>query len=87
MHLHTESVSAADWGNKMELKMLFKDPGSGASGCPSIYVAENGDLVVQGLELDASTSGNLVNVLPGEGAVSISAELFLGAAEAYRAQG
>jgi hypothetical protein len=68
----------------MELTMLYKDPSSGGGGCPSVYLAENGDFVVQGLDLDGATSNNLANVLPGEGAVRISAEIVLGAVEAYQ---
>lgn len=70
----------------MKLTMLYKDQGSGGVGCPSVYVAENGDLVVQGHILDKDTEGNLLNVLPGESAVSISADIVLGAIEAYKAQ-
>ena len=70
----------------MKLTMLFKENGSGGSGCPSVYIDENGDFVVQGLELDADTTGNLLNVLPGEHAVRISAEIVLGAVEAYRSK-
>lgn len=68
----------------MKLKMLFKDQGSGGTGCPSIYIAENGDFVVQGHELDSDTESNLLNVLPGEKAVKISAEIVLGAVKAYQ---
>ena len=66
--------------------MLYKDQGSGGSGCPSIYIAENGDFIVQGHTLDADTEANLLNVLPGENAVSISADIVLGAIEAYKAK-
>lgn len=59
----------------MQLTMLAKDQGSGGNGCPSVYLAENGDLVVQGLSLDAETFGNLENVLPGESAVRIPADV------------
>ena len=68
----------------MKLTMLFKDRSSGATGCPSIYLAENGDFIVQGHELDPDTESNLLNVLPGEKAVKISAEVVLGAIEAYQ---
>lgn len=68
----------------MKLTMLCKDGGSGGSGCPSIYLAENGDFVVQGRQLDDATSANLANVLPGESAVSIGADVLLRAAEIYR---
>lgn len=70
----------------MKLVKLYKDPGSGNAGCPTVYLAENGDLVVQGDLLDADTSANLENVLPGEGAVCISPEIVLGAIQRYQAQ-
>ena len=70
----------------MKLTMLYKDQGSGGGGCPSVYIAENGDFVVQGHTLDSDTEGNLLNVLPGENAVSISADIILGAIESYKAQ-
>jgi hypothetical protein len=66
--------------------MLSKDAGSGGTGCPSIYLAENGDFVVQGRVLDAATEQNLLNVLPGERGVFISAAVLLEAAEKYRAR-
>ena len=71
----------------MKLTMLFKDPNSGGTGCPSIYMDEAGDFVVQGHVLDADTEANLANVLPGEGAVRISKDIMLGAIEAYRGRG
>ena len=70
----------------MKLTMLCKDGGSGGSGCPSIYLAENGDFVVQGRQLDQQTSAHLANVLPGEGAVFIGADVLLRAADLYRSK-
>ena len=70
----------------MKLEMLCKEGGSGASGCPSIYLAENGDFVVQGRQLDGATSAHLANVLPGESAVFIGADVLLRAAELYRSK-
>jgi hypothetical protein len=55
----------------MKLRLLAKDENSGKAGCLSVYLAEDGSLVVQGHLLDADTQGNLLNVLPGEGAVRI----------------
>jgi hypothetical protein len=55
----------------MKLRLLAKDEESGKAGCPSVYLAEDGSLVVQGGLLDPDTTGNLLNVLPGEGAVRI----------------
>lgn len=61
----------------MDLTMLAKDHSSGLNGCPSVYLAENGKLVIQGDGLDASTSANLQNVLPGEGAVQIDLDVVI----------
>jgi hypothetical protein len=58
-------------GRAMKLKLLAKDTDSGKAGCPSVYLAEDGSLVVQGHLLDSATEDNLLNVLPGEGAVRI----------------
>ncbi|MBW4718835.1 hypothetical protein [Saccharothrix obliqua] len=70
----------------MKLVKLFKDENSGGNGCPSVYVAESGEFVVQGHVLDAATSAELEDVLPGETAVRIAPEVVLGAVERYRAQ-
>lgn len=70
----------------MKLTMLHKDPASDTGSCPSIYVAENGDFVVQGYCLDADTQANLCDVLPGESAVRISAEILLDAVKMYNAR-
>lgn len=61
----------------MRLELLAKDGGSGDFGCPSVYLAEDGTLVVQADLLDAATTANLRNVLPGEGAVNIKPEIIL----------
>lgn len=47
--------------------MLAKDPDSGHSGCPSVYVDDD-ELVVLGPTADLS---ELTNVLPGETAARI----------------
>ena len=70
----------------MKLTKLFKDQGSGGNGCPTVYLGETGELVVQGDKLDDATFAELENVLPGEGAVRISPEVILGAVEQYRNQ-
>lgn len=59
----------------MKLTLLAKDLDSGKAGCQSVYLAEDGKLVIQGDLLDADTNANLINVLPGEGAVSVKAEI------------
>ncbi len=68
----------------MKLTMLSKDQNSGGNGCPSVYLGDTGELVVQGVSVDSATQSELVNVLPGEGAVRISAEVVLDAADRYR---
>lgn len=68
----------------MKLTKLYKDPGSGGNGCPTVYLGESGELVVQGNLVDEHTSGELESVLPGEGAVRIPVEVVLGAIERYR---
>jgi hypothetical protein len=70
------------------LVMLAKDPDSGGGGCPSIYLRErDGACVVQAPGVDGDTFDGLVNVLPGEQAVYISAEVILAAADALRKHG
>lgn len=61
----------------MKLVMLCKDDEISAKdgGCPSVYAGESGELVIQGLQVDADTFAQLENVLPGETAVRIRAEV------------
>ena len=47
--------------------MLAKDPDSGHSGCPAVYI-DGDEFVVQG---PAAELADLVNVLPGETAARI----------------
>ncbi|MGW5970143.1 hypothetical protein [Streptomyces sp. NPDC055186] len=70
----------------MKLTKLYKDQGSGGNGCPTVYLAETGELVVQGHAVDSATFAELENVLPGEGAVRISADVVAGAMERYHSQ-
>lgn len=70
----------------MRLTMLCKDDNSGGNGCPSVYLTDDGDFVVQGPTLDGEAFAQLENVLPGEGAVRISREVIMGAVERYRRQ-
>jgi hypothetical protein len=67
----------------MKLTMLYKDQGSGGNGCPSVYLTDSGDFVVQGSTLDGEAFAQLENVLPGENAVRISPEVIMGAVERY----
>ncbi|HWC84581.1 MAG TPA: hypothetical protein VG756_31880 [Pseudonocardiaceae bacterium] len=68
----------------MKLTRLYKDQGSGGNGCPTVYLGESGEFVVQGAEVDEATFAELENVLPGEAAIRISPEVILGAADRYR---
>ncbi len=70
----------------MKLTKSYKDGTSGRDGCPTVYLAESGDVVVQGRQVDAATFAELENVLPGESAVLVSADLLVGAVERYRAR-
>ncbi|MGH8929577.1 MAG: hypothetical protein ACRDZO_02775 [Egibacteraceae bacterium] len=62
------------------------DNGSMVKECPTVYLAESGEFVIQGYRLDTDTLAHLENVLPGETAVRISAAVVLGAVERYRAR-
>jgi len=61
----------------VKLVMLYKDDKTSGEdgGCPSVYLGESGELVIQGLQVDADTFAQLRNVLPGETAVRIRAEV------------
>ncbi|GAA5199602.1 hypothetical protein GCM10023322_75610 [Rugosimonospora acidiphila] len=71
----------------VKLTRLYKDQSSGGNGCPTVYLGDNGELVVQGQLVDGDTFAELENVLPGEGAVRIDPVVVLGAIEQYRAAG
>jgi hypothetical protein len=55
----------------MRLERLAKDEKSGNFGCETVYLTENGSLVVQGPLVDADTHAGLENVLAGENAILI----------------
>ena len=59
----------------MDLTLLAKDLESGKAGCKSVYLGENDKLVIQGDLLDEATTANLLNFLPGEGAVEIDVSI------------
>ncbi|MGW0984738.1 hypothetical protein ACWD46_00640 [Streptomyces sp. NPDC002486] len=67
----------------MKLTKLYKDQSSGGNGCPTVYLGESGELVIQGSIVDSATLAELENVLPGESAVRISADVVAGAMERY----
>ncbi|MDE3723563.1 MULTISPECIES: hypothetical protein [Nocardiopsis] len=68
----------------MELVLLAKDDKSGDKGCPSVYLSDTGEFVVQGVGLNDTDFSELADPLPGETAVRISPEIVLAAVEAYR---
>ncbi|GAA1760485.1 MULTISPECIES: hypothetical protein [Streptomonospora] len=68
----------------MKLTLLAKDKLSGGKGCPSVYVADTGDLVVQGVELTGSEMSEVQNPLEGEAAVRIDPEIVIEAIERFR---
>jgi hypothetical protein len=70
----------------MKLEILYKDPDSG-DGCQTVYLTETGDIVIQGQEVDTSTRGQLVSVVPGETAVTIAPEVLLSAVIRYTDRG
>lgn len=67
----------------MKLEKLAKSGASGDNGCPTVYLAEDGRLVIQGDLVDSATNSELENVLPGEGAVTISADVVVDAVARY----
>ncbi|MGW5880322.1 hypothetical protein ACWFMI_27630 [Nocardiopsis terrae] len=71
----------------MELELLATDDKSGGKGCPSVYISDTGEFVVQGAGLADSDFTKLANPLPGETAVRISPEIVLAAVEQYRRRG
>jgi hypothetical protein len=71
----------------MELELLAKDDKSGHGGCPSVYLSDTGEFVVQGAGLDDADFAKLVDPLPGETAVRISPEIVLAAVEHYQRRG
>jgi len=71
----------------MELELLAKDDKSGHGGCPSVYINDTGEFVVQGAGLDDADFAKLHNPLPGETAVRISPEVVLAAVERFRRRG
>lgn len=56
----------------MALRKLAKDGDSGKNGCPTVYLDDEGMLVIQGDLAPAALHDQLENVLPGEGAVRIT---------------
>jgi len=65
----------------VDLTLIAKDENSGKNGCPSFYAIPEApeDCVIQGHLLDPNTAVNLLNVLPGEGAVRIKKQVLIDA--------
>lgn len=68
----------------MELELLAKDLSSGGKGCPSVYLTDAGEFVVQGAGLAPDDWAKVQNPLPGETAVRISPEVVIAAVEQHR---
>jgi hypothetical protein len=68
----------------VRLEMLAKDEDSGRTGCPSVYIDEDGWAVVQGPEVEGDTMSSLVNLLPGETGVRIAPKVLAAAVAAYQ---
>jgi hypothetical protein len=69
-------------GGHVRLEMLAKDEDSGRSGCPSVYIDENGWAVIQGPEIEPTTRPGLATPLSGETRIRISPKVLVAAAEA-----
>lgn len=67
----------------MDLELLAKDPSSGGKGCPSVYLSDTGEFVVQGAGLAPDDWAKVQNPLPGETAVRISPEVVIAAVERH----
>lgn len=70
----------------MALKIIYQKPDSG-QGCPTVYLSDSGELVIQGPEVDEATRNELVSVVPGETAVRLEPEVLLSAMLRYTDRG
>ncbi|WP_046468719.1 hypothetical protein [Allosalinactinospora lopnorensis] len=71
----------------MKLTLLAKDGKSQDKACPSVYLSDTGELIVQGPELTGASKSALQNTLPGETAVRIDPDILLRAVEQYKQNG
>jgi hypothetical protein len=74
----------------MELRFLFKDPGSVSGNCPAVYDAPRdgqAGLVIHGKDLHPADLAQLGNRAPDEGATWIPEALGRRIAAYYNAQG
>ncbi len=60
----------------MDLTLIAKDENSSKNGCPSFYAIPDAP---EDYLLDQNTAANLLNVLPGEGAVRIKKQVLIDA--------
>ncbi|MFC3997912.1 hypothetical protein ACFOVU_18405 [Nocardiopsis sediminis] len=67
----------------MKLTLLAKDGESKLKDCPSVYIADTGEFVVQGVQLSDADLRELKNPLPGETAVRIHPDVVVRAVERY----
>lgn len=73
-------------GVTVKLKLLAKDGESRVNECHAVYLDEAGWCTVQGDLVDAETSANLENLLPGEGAVRLKPQVLIDAVRSYVAR-
>jgi len=68
----------------LRLELLAKDRNSGDKGCPGVHLdLDSGQMVITGHVVD---SGQVENVLPGEGVVRLQPEILIDALARYRAR-
>lgn len=65
----------------MKLQMLYKEDCNG-DNCPTVYLTDSGELIVQGYVVDATAS--LENIPEGETLVRIPPAVLMGAAARYQ---
>jgi hypothetical protein len=70
-------------GGHVRLEMLAKDEDSGRTGCPSVYIDENGWAVIQGPEIEAA-GPDVSTVPPGGTRIRISPKVLAAAVEALK---
>jgi hypothetical protein len=71
-------------GGRVRLEMLAKDENSGRTGCPSVYIDENGSAVIQGPEIEAAAGPEVTALPPGDTRIRISPKVLAAAAEALQ---
>lgn len=65
----------------MKLTLIAKDESSGKNGCPAFYNLDTlpDECIIQAPLVTADEAAQLVNVLPGEGAVRIKKQVLIDA--------